>query len=116
MKTHIIGQIWGGIRTYAAIEAEALINATQDFNENYDQHPEAAVIVTGQIAIDSLIETFFVFFFYDGPSPPASVFSAFNAIPTITDGVKVRSYYDLVSFNLAELCEDLFLTETSDQE
>ena len=96
MRTHAIGQVWGGIRSYAATEAEALLNATQEFNENYDQHPKAAVIVTGEIAIDSLLEIFVVFLFYDGPTPPADVFAAFNALPSITDGVKVQSYYDLV--------------------
>lgn len=96
MKTHPIGQIWGGIRSYAATEAEAILNATQTFNQNYDQHPEAAVIVTGEIAIDSLLELFIVFFFYDGPTPPEGVFDDFNAIPTLTDGAKTQSYYDLV--------------------
>ena len=97
MKTHPIGNIWGGIRTYAGTEAEALLNATQTFNENYDQHPEAAIIVTGEIAIVDLLEIFVVFFFYDGETPPAGIFDEFNAIPTLTDGVKVQSYYDLVS-------------------
>jgi hypothetical protein len=54
------------------------------------------VIVTGEIAIDSLLETFIVFFFYDGPNPPADIFNEFNAIPFLTDGTEVQSYYDLV--------------------
>ncbi|RDL40051.1 FAD-binding-containing protein [Venustampulla echinocandica] len=99
MKTHVIGQIWGGIRSYDASEAAALLNATQDFNANYDKHPKAAVIVTGEIAVSTLLEFFVVFFFYDGPTPPTGVFDAFNAIPTLTDGVKVQSYYDLVNSN-----------------
>jgi hypothetical protein len=55
------------------------------------------VIVTGEIAIDSLLETFIVFFFYDGPSPPADVFDEFDAIPFLTDGTKIQTYYDLVT-------------------
>jgi len=55
--------------------------------------------VTGEIAIDSLLETFIVFFFYDGASPPTGVFDEFNAIPFLTDGTQVQSYYDLVSPN-----------------
>ncbi|KAF8860556.1 FAD-binding domain-containing protein [Acephala macrosclerotiorum] len=97
MKTHPIAQIWGGIRSYAATEAAAILNATQDFTENYDKDPKGAVIVTGEIAIDSLLETFIVFFFYDGPVPPADVFAEFDAIPSLTDGTKVRSYYDLIN-------------------
>jgi len=96
MKTHPIGQIWGGIRSYAATEAAAILNATQNFTENYYKDPKAAVIVTGEIAIDNLLETFIVFFFYDGPNPPADVFDEFNAIPFLTDGTEVQSYYDLV--------------------
>ncbi|KUJ08661.1 FAD-binding domain-containing protein [Mollisia scopiformis] len=97
MKTHPIGQIWGGIRSYAATEAEALLNATENFNENYDKDPKAAVIVTGEIAIDSLLEIFVVFFFYDGPTAPAGIFDEFNAIPFLTDGTETRSYYDLIN-------------------
>ncbi|KAF4625739.1 hypothetical protein G7Y89_g12424 [Cudoniella acicularis] len=97
MKTHPIGQIWGGIRSYAATEAAAILNATQDFTVNYYKDPKAAVIVTGEITIENLLETFIVFFFYDGPSPPAGVFDEFNAIPFLTDGTKVQSYYDLIN-------------------
>jgi hypothetical protein len=71
------------------------LNATQEFTENYND-PNAAVIVTGEIAIDSLLETFIIFFFYDGPTPPDGVFDNFNAIPTLTDGVQTQSYYDFV--------------------
>ncbi|TVY44596.1 putative FAD-linked oxidoreductase, partial [Lachnellula occidentalis] len=102
MKTHPIGtngQVWGGIRSYAGIYAEQIINATQAFNENYSDHPKAAVIVTGEVAIDTLLEIFVVFFFYDGESVPAGVFDAFNALPTITDDAKTRSYSDLLNGN-----------------
>lgn len=99
MKTHPIGtngQVWGGIRSYAGIYSEQIINATQAFTENYFHDPKAAVIVTGEVAIDTLLEIFVVFFFYDGETVPAGVFDAFNAIPTISDGTKTQTYSDLV--------------------
>ncbi|TVY32148.1 putative FAD-linked oxidoreductase, partial [Lachnellula subtilissima] len=100
MKTHPIGtngQVWGGIRSYAGTYAEQIINATQAFTETYADHPKAAVIVTGEVAIDTLLEIFVVFFFYDGESAPAGVFDAFNAIPTITDDAQTRTYSDLLN-------------------
>jgi hypothetical protein len=75
--------------------AETILNATQEFTENYND-PNASIIVTGEIAIGSLLETFIVFFFYGGPTPPDGVFDNFNAIPTLTDGVQTQSYYDFV--------------------
>jgi hypothetical protein len=71
------------------------LNATQDFTENYND-PNVGIIVTGEIAIDSLLETFIIFFFYDGATPPDEVFGNFNAIPTLTDDVQTQSYYDFV--------------------
>jgi hypothetical protein len=55
------------------------------------------VIVTGEITIDSLLEIFVVFFFYDGSTPPEGVFDGFDAIPFLTDGTQTQSYYDLVT-------------------
>ena len=98
MKTYPIGtagQVWGGIRSYAGIYAEQLINAIQAFTANYDD-PKAAVIVTGEVAIDTLLEIFVVFLVYDGETPPDGVFDAFNAIPRISDDAKTRTYSDLV--------------------
>ncbi|TVY12974.1 putative FAD-linked oxidoreductase, partial [Lachnellula arida] len=100
MKTYPIGtngQVWGGVRTYSGTYAEQIINATQNFTENYFQHPKAAVIVTSEIAIDSLLDIFVVFFFYDGETPPAGIFDAFDALPTVTDAAKTQTYSDLLN-------------------
>ena len=97
----MILKVWGGLRTYSGDQAEALINATHDFNANLSSNPKAAVIVTGEIAIDGLLEIFTVFFFYDGPTPPDGAFDKFNAIPTISDTTAVQSYASLVSFPAA---------------
>lgn len=53
--------------------------------------PKAAVIVTGSFAIKNLAELFVVFFFYDGPTPPAGIFDEFDAIIPIADQVSKQS-------------------------
>jgi len=77
-------QVWGGTRTYSGLDASALLNATQHFIQN-NNDPKAAVIVTGSLAIENLAELFVLFFFYDGPTPPAGIFAEFDAIVPIID-------------------------------
>lgn len=98
MTTVPIGQIWGGTRVYSMDKASALINATHDFIENYTD-PRAGVIVTGEIAIDTLVQLFVVFFFYNGETPPPGVFDKFNAIENTVDLVKVQAYADMLIAN-----------------
>lgn len=88
-------KVWGGLRFYSGQYAEAIVNATHDFNSNF-KDPKAAVIVTGDIAIDNLVESFIVFFFYDGETPPPGIFDAFNVIPALIDNAKVQTYSELV--------------------
>ncbi|KAL9106843.1 MAG: hypothetical protein Q9227_008176 [Pyrenula ochraceoflavens] len=105
MKTVPMGQIWGGVRTYAATEASALVNATHNFTKDYSD-PKAAVIVTCErdAAIDNL---FVIFYFYNGETPPESVFSEFNAIPSLTDTTKTQSFASLLNANNALNAEGL---------
>jgi hypothetical protein len=85
----------GGTRTYSGLDASALLNATQNFIQN-NNDPKAAVIVTGSFAIENLAELFVLFFFYDGPTPPAGIFDEFDAVIPIEDQVSTQSYYDIV--------------------
>jgi hypothetical protein len=91
-----MSKVWAGIRTYWGNQSDAILDATADFTANLSSSPKAAVIVTGEIAIDSLLEIFVIFFFYDGPVVPDGVFDKFNAIPTITDGTEVQTYASFV--------------------
>jgi hypothetical protein len=59
--------------------------------ENYHD-TKAGVIVTGEIALNNLLDIFLVFFFYNGPSPPAGVFDKFDSTAT-------QSYAELVSLD-----------------
>jgi hypothetical protein len=88
-------QVWGGTRTYSGLDASALLNATQNFIQN-NNDPKAAVIVTGSFAIENLAELFVLFFFYDGPTPPAGIFDEFDAVIPIEDQVSTQSYYNIV--------------------
>lgn len=96
MQSHLISFTGvGGTRTYAGIDASALLNATQNFVQ-HNNDPKAAVIVTGSLAIENLAELFVLFFFYDGPTPPVGVFDEFDAIIPIADQVSTQSYADIV--------------------
>jgi hypothetical protein len=52
--------------------------------------------VTGSIAIENLAGLFVLFYFYDGPTPPAGIFDEFDAIVPIADQVSTQSYADIV--------------------
>lgn len=71
------------------------MNAVQEFTENFHDN-KAAIIVTGEIAIESLVEMFVVFFFYDGDEVPNGTFDMFDEIRSIESRTKVQSYADLV--------------------
>lgn len=73
--------------------------------ENTD--PKAAIIVTGEIVLDSLLKIWTVFFFYNGTEPPAGVFTGFESLDTITDSTKTRTYSDFVSCSLANFSINL---------
>jgi FAD/FMN-containing dehydrogenase len=90
-----MGQVWGGTRIYSYDDWSAVMNATHDFTENYTD-PKASIIVTSEAAADSLVKFFLVFFYYNGPTPPAGPFDGFDAISAITDSTKAQSYADLV--------------------
>jgi hypothetical protein len=87
--------VWGGLRFYSGEYAETILNATHDFNTNF-KDPKAAIIVTGEITIESLVELFAIFFFYDGETPPPGIFDTFNALPAVIDNAKVQTYSELV--------------------
>ncbi|KAH7370611.1 hypothetical protein BKA65DRAFT_445597 [Rhexocercosporidium sp. MPI-PUGE-AT-0058] len=98
VNTYPIGLVWGGVRTYTRAVAPQILAATQDFTENFPD-PGAAIIVTFQILINSLDQFFAIFFFYNGPGLPPSVFDNFNAIPSTSDTVKTQSYSSLLIAN-----------------
>ncbi|TVY29461.1 putative FAD-linked oxidoreductase [Lachnellula hyalina] len=101
LKTYPIGtdgQVWAGTRIYDATKLSAVLNATQHFIE-YNDDPKAAVIVTLDIAVDTLVQVAVVFFFYDGETPQGGVFDEFNALIPTSDQVTTQTYSDFESGN-----------------
>ena len=92
------GQVWGGTRTYNIDKRAALHRAVADFTRDYPD-AKAAVIPTFQFGLPAnllnVVTGPLIFFFYDGPKPPADVFAAFDAISSLTDDTKTRTYADL---------------------
>lgn len=85
--------------------ASNLLRAVRDFTE-YNTDDRAAVIVTAERStglvipelIDvSLIDTWILFLFYDGPTPPADTFRNFTeaGVP-ILNTAKTRTYSDFI--------------------
>jgi len=53
--------------------------------------------VTGELAVESLVQVWTVFFFYNGTAPAPGVFDEFNAIIPLLDQVRPQSYASFVS-------------------
>ncbi|KAJ2976001.1 hypothetical protein NUW58_g8202 [Xylaria curta] len=107
LQTYRQGNIWGGNVAFLHKDkvASKLLRAVRDFTE-YNTDDRAAVIVTAERStglvvpdlIDiELIDTWILFLFYDGPTPPADLFRNFTeaGVP-ISNTVKTRTYSDLI--------------------
>ena len=87
--------IWGDTHFYNGIADPAILNATQNFIQ-YNEDPKAAVIITGELTIESLVYVWVIFFFYNGTTPAPRVFDEFNAIAPVSDSVITQPYASLV--------------------
>ncbi|KAI1178818.1 hypothetical protein F4777DRAFT_63078 [Nemania sp. FL0916] len=107
LQTYRQGNIWGGNVIYLHTDTVAsnLLRAVRDFTE-YNTDDKAAVIVTAERStglvipelIDiELIDTWILFLFYDGPTPPADLFRNFTeaGLP-ILNTARTRTYSDLI--------------------
>ncbi|KAL1952559.1 hypothetical protein VTO42DRAFT_4817 [Malbranchea cinnamomea] len=114
LNTHPISrQIWGGNYVFPGSNATQLLAAVHEFTTNYPDD-KAGIIVTAITGL--LTDSFIVYLFYDGPSPPDHVFAAFRSIGPIQDTTKSRSYIDLVRDNnavIVPLTVDVIATETT---
>ena len=71
--------------------------ALHDFIANGQENPKAAIICNSNFAIGGL-KIYMVFYFYDGPTPPAGAFGKFESILPLLDLTGTKSYADLVRF------------------
>ncbi|KAI0486518.1 hypothetical protein F4859DRAFT_372914 [Xylaria cf. heliscus] len=107
LQTYRQGNIWGGNVVFLNNDkvASNLLRAVRDFTE-YNTDDRAAVIVTAERStglvipdlIDiELIDTWILFLFYDGPTPPADLFRNFTeaGVPLLNTA-KTRTYSELI--------------------
>ncbi|KAM7205157.1 hypothetical protein V8F20_003294 [Naviculisporaceae sp. PSN 640] len=94
------GQVWGGNVAFARSPStdERLLQAVRDFTE-YNTDPKAAVIVTAERTNVNLIDSWILFLFYDGPTPPAGMFTNFTSGVPIVNTCRTRTYADLMGFS-----------------
>jgi FAD/FMN-containing dehydrogenase len=100
LQTYPQGDVWGGNLFFAHSDknAAALLKAVRDFTE-YNPDPKAAVILTAERAGLDLVDSWIMFLFYDGPTPPEGIFSNFTDVGPILSTVRTRSYADLIAFS-----------------
>lgn len=61
--------------------------------------------MTAEITALGAVDTWIMFLFYDGPTPPAGVFDNFTAIAHLGDNTKTRTYADLLKRKLHQTSE-----------
>lgn len=100
LQAHPQGAVYGGnlvfVRT-PALDA-ALLRAVRDFTE-YNTDDKAAVIVTAERTNVDLIDSWILFLFYDGATPPPGTFSNFTSLGPLTNDLRTRTYADLMALS-----------------
>lgn len=105
-----VGQVWGGWRIYTGGKSKQMMAAIRDFTETYPDHPKAAIIATAEVTVASLADIWVVFFWYNGPEPPAGTFKQFDDIHHIISQTKTRSLDELMRFNDAFVLKNSIYT------
>lgn len=92
------GNVWGGNLVYLRTpeKDKKLLKAVRDFTE-YNDDPKAAVIVTAERTNVDVVDSWILFLFYDGPSPPAGKFDNFTDVNPLMDTTRERTYADLMA-------------------
>ena len=89
----------GGPIIYHSPQFDQVRAAVADFSV-YSQDPKAAILALyackgGKRFIGQLV-------FYDAPTPPSGIFDNFTTIPAVKNGVKTRSYLDMILASRSE--------------
>lgn len=101
ITTHPIGDVWGGFRLYDESQVDKIYAALHDFVPNGPSDPKHAVIVSSLI-LGADLSAFIVYYFYDGPEPPADgPLADFLEIPALVSLTSQQSYSSLVSSPVA---------------
>lgn len=94
----MLQQIWGGNLVFTADKTPQMLEALRNFTENYPDE-KAGIIMTVELTALGAIDTWIMFLFYDGPTPPVGVFDIFLDIKPFVNNCKTRSYSDLLTYN-----------------
>jgi hypothetical protein len=87
-------KVWGGVLTFSYDKSSQILQAIRDFTEYYPDD-KAAIIPTCEHT--ALFTEWFVFVFYDGPTPPDGIFNNFTDLGADLNTAQTwDSYYDLV--------------------
>lgn len=100
LQAHRQGMIWGGNLVFLRTTAKdkKLLNAVRDFTE-YNEDEKAAVIVTAERANVDVVDSWIIFLFYDGPTPPPGLFDNFTDVNPLLDTTRTRTYADLMALS-----------------
>jgi hypothetical protein len=75
-----------------------LLQAVRDWTEHNDDD-KAAVIVTAERANFNIVDSWIIFLFYDGPTPPAGLFENFTDVNPLLHTTRTRTYADLMALS-----------------
>ncbi|KAK3314372.1 hypothetical protein B0H66DRAFT_523882 [Apodospora peruviana] len=94
------GKVWGGNLFFARTpKTDAkLLKAVRDFTE-YNTDDKAAVIVTAERTNVNLVDSWILFLFYDGATPPPGTFDNFTSVGPLLNDCRTRTYADLMAFS-----------------
>ncbi|KAF2086998.1 FAD binding domain-containing protein [Saccharata proteae CBS 121410] len=97
VKAHKQGQVWGGNLFFTADKTADLLSAVRNFTDNYPDD-KAAIILTSELTLASVVHIWVMFLFYDGPDP-GTAFDIFTDIGPAINNCKTRSYAELLTYN-----------------
>lgn len=100
LQAHPQGDIWGGNLVFLRTpeKDKKLLQAVRDWTE-YNEDEKAAVIVTAERANVNVVDSWIIFLFYDGPSPPPGLFDNFTDVNPLLDTTRTRTYADLMAYS-----------------
>lgn len=100
IQAHRQGLVWGGNLVFLRTPAKdkKLLKAVRDFTE-YNEDEKAAVIVTAERTNVNVVDSWIIFLFYDGTTPPAGLFDNFTDANPLLDTTRTRTYADLMAYS-----------------
>jgi hypothetical protein len=94
------GNIWGGNLLYLRTpqKDKQLLQAVRDWTE-YNEDDKAAIIVTAERTNLNIVDSWLIYLFYDGPTPPPELFKNFTDVNPLLDTTRTRTYADLMALS-----------------